>query len=186
MNGKEIFPWCFSGFLHGLWRLTLTLTTRNQSSLQGPLSVPPESSSPHQRGSGRPRQCSVRDAVRFHGLGNLGSIFRQTHDWPDSKFLNPNRSQIRKSQSQKAVSKLPTSFCQTEMGKPNAKPRSKRVIPYLESEHPQILSILCTVGICWGRIKLRPALALLCRSFSPMQSNLRCQARKTSGAGLVP
>ena len=122
MNGKEIFPWCFSGFLHGLWRLTLTLTTRNQSSLQGPLSVPPESSSPHQTGSGRPRQCSVReDAVRFHGLGNLGSIFRQTHDWPDSKFLNPNRSQIRKSKSQKTVSKLPTSFCQAGMGKTKCK-----------------------------------------------------------------
>ena len=67
-----------------------------------------------------------------------------------------------------------------------AKPRSKRMIQYLESEHLQILSILCPVGICWGRVKLRPALALLCRSFSPMQSNLRCQARKTSEAGLVP
>ena len=77
-------------------------------------------------------------------------------------------------------------FAKQGWAKPNAKPRSKRMIPYLESEHPQILSILCTVGICWARIKLRPALALLCRSFSPMQSNLRCQARKTSRAGLVP
>jgi hypothetical protein len=61
------------------------------------------------------------DAVRFHGLGNLGSFFRQTHDWPDSKFLNPNRSQIRKSKSQKTVSKLPTSFCQAGMGKTKCK-----------------------------------------------------------------
>ena len=85
----QLFPWFFSGFLDGLWRLTLPETTsRNRSSLQGPLSVPPESSSPLQTGSGRPRQCSVlEDAVRFHGRGNRDSIFRQTHDWSEYKTL---------------------------------------------------------------------------------------------------
>ena len=38
-------------------------------------------------------------------------------------------------------------FAKQGWAKPNAKPRSKRMIPYLESEHPQILSILCTAGV---------------------------------------
>ena len=178
-----LFP-CFSGFLHGLWRLTLTLTTtRNRSSLQGPLSLPPESSSPHQTGSGRPRQCSVHEQPSdFMGL----EIWGLFSDKPMIGQIQNVRVPMDPKSENLNLRKLCQNYRLHFAERRWAKPRSKRMIPYLESEHPQILSILCTVGICWGRIKLRPALALLCRSFSPMQSNLRCQARKASGAGVVP